>query len=399
MARKTHCSFFLLLLSASLTGQSSYRLKKFQGIAPAYQKFCSRTSIILVLAFGLINLTSCEFLNPNQNTTRDTTEQLVAYANHGNIVHLIDPYTFQVKETIDVEMPDNTEAHRLTLSENGEFLIFCNMLHSIPYTASFVAYDIEERRISAVFETSFDSIGAPRIHPAINDQRPGLIYFYTHSHGMYLIDVFSEDYILQISSEKGVSISKTIKYTKNMEYTGLLTSYPAYDKVAVYSSIDLELTQPLFTMNTTSIDSINVIDFELSENGKKVYATYTTARYQPYLVGEYFFDSATLMPYDFKLPWSINPYYVAISISRKELYTIGGANTLYIIDLEGRTIKGEIEIDGKSEGYASRIAIRDDERLAFVSCSRDNFIAVIDLEKRELIHRIDVDLPYLLLNR
>jgi DNA-binding beta-propeller fold protein YncE len=75
---------------------------------------------------------------------------------------------------------------------------------------------------------------------------------------------------------------------------------------------------------------------------------------------------------------------------------MGAYDAFYIIDTEVDSIKGTITITGKVNG-PSRILLRPDEEVAFVSCAGSDFIAVIDLNSKTIIKKIEVPVPYLLL--
>ncbi len=329
---------------------------------------------------------------------------LYAYPNAGTELYIIDPITFTLKSTLTIPTPDSIHLHGVTFSTDKEYLIFSGSRSSPPYTHYIVSYDVKPGTDVDIFATGFDSVGAPRIFPAQNPFEPGLVYLYSHSLGFYSIDFLAQEVPKLISPEKHQGLSKRLKYSHDSKYAAILKEYGddrAYSEIELFDA-NSGLYEPLETLNDEDVDSVYVYDFEFSTDNQLIYVVYQLSRSRSRGIRNYFgvyeINTKKLAAFDIELPWTLNPYYMAQSIKRKEIYTVGGNDIFYIIDLEDGKITDSIRLEGKTGG-ASRIALREDEKIVFVSCAYDNFIIAIDLDSREIAGKIIVPRPYLLLIR
>lgn len=370
------------------------------------KRFLFQALTVLTL---LIVWQGCDLLK----TKRGDVNNRILVISYGQIIYSLDPYTFQVEDTIILDVTDGMGWDRFTLSANKEFLVTSILSHTPPFPFALGAFDFNGHLIN-MYETEYDSVGAPRLAPVFDEQKKGLVYFYTHTHGLFLIDVLSSDPPQLLDAEHRGNIGKYMKYSDDHQLFGILTRYAGSNsssKITIYSTSDQLLANPLIVLNGNNDDGVYIGDFEFSGNGEQVYITYRTEEYEDIsqLVGSYSVSEGILTPFEEKLPWSRVPYYIATSPSRNELYTVGGTNIFFILDGTDGTIIDEIEIDEKTStfdeitqtyiSYASRILVRDDENVAFVSLARDNFVIVIDMDKREIDHRIITENPYLIVQQ
>ena len=121
-------------------------------------------------------------------------------------------------------------------------------------------------------------------------------------------------------------------------------------------------------------------------------------RYIANYFGSYNLETKKLYKSSLLFPWSLNPYYLAYSPKRNECYMVGAYDKFYIIGVDSSNyyLKGTITLTGKVEG-PSRILVRPDENVAFVSCFDSNIVFAVDLESRQILKKISIDYPYLLL--
>lgn len=358
----------------------------------------------LVGALLYIILT-CTLACENPTHPNDLTNyRLYAYPNSGNELYIIDPNTFSLISTLSIPAPDSIGLFGVTFSVDKEYFIFSGMELAPPFAFYIVSYDIKKDSLINMFVTGFDSVGAPRLFPGHNPDEPGLIYLYSHSLGMYSIDFLAQKVLDLISPEHYQGLGKTLKYSLNNKYAGILKKYGgdrSYSEIEIFDT-NSGLYEPMTTLNDEDVDSVSVYDFEFSADNQLIYVVYQLSRRRSreirnYL-GVYEINTKTLTTFDIELPWTINPYYMAQSTERKEIYTVGGDDIFYIIDIDNQNIKATVRIEGKTSG-ASRIAHRDDEEVAFVSCSYDDFIIAIDLDEKEIIRKIVMPRPYLLMIR
>lgn len=365
--------------------------------------------MVCVLLYIILTCTpACE--NPTPPNDPPTTPNdlanygLYAYPNSGNLLHIIDPNTLSLISTLTIPAPDSIGLHGVTFSTDKEYLIFSGS-DGYPFFKQYIiSYDIENDTLLNMFATGFDSVGAPRLFPGHDPDESGLIYLYSHSLGMYSIDFLAQKLMDLISPEHYQGLGKTLKYSHDNKYAAILKDYSGYRSYSEIEIFDANtgLYEPMTTLNDEDVDSVDVYDFEFSADNQFIYVVYQLSNGRSSDIRSYFgvyeINTKTLTTFDIELPWTINPYYTAQSTLRKEIYTVGGNDIFYVIDIENKRIKSSIHLEGKTRG-ASRIALRDDEKVAFVSCSYDDLIFAIDLDEKEIIEKITVPHPYLLMIR
>ena len=358
---------------------------------------------ILLLAFLvlIILLASCTEKESTEVETiikeKDTPNKLYVYPNIGNSVFLVDYETFEVIKEIKIDIPDSLGLFGITLSTNRDYLIFSGMQLEHPYEHFILSYNISEDTIRS-FTTGLNTTGAPRLTPALDQSNIGHIYFYTHTHGLYLFDFLEQKVEECISPEHGQSLSKRIYNTPNRAYTAVLrkSGNPRYSQIEFYQQ-DSFLQNLLFIFNKNDEYDMSVYDVAFSENDEFMYVSYQLSESRSRDIESYFgiydLNKKQLFKSEMRLPWSLNPYYIEYSPKRNEAYLIGAYDQFYIINTESNTLIDSVTITGKVEG-PSRILTDPDEDVAFVSCSRTDKIAVIDLDNRKVISNIQISRPY-----
>ena len=152
-------------------------------------------------------------------------------------------------------------------------------------------------------------------------------------------------------------------------------------------------------LNENDIDSVFLDDAVFSESNNKLFITYMLSRRRSSYITSYF-NYYDLQIKEFHkspitLPWSLNPYNIEYSPKRKEVYTVGASDKLYIIDTGNETLKDSIILIGKTQS-PSEIILRNDENILFISCPNNNSILAIDLNKRKVVKNISLEHPYFL---
>lgn len=358
----------------------------------AIRRFCLLPIILLTIGCWDDNIT---------NGAESDENILYAYPNSGKNFYQIDYNTFEVIQTHTINLPDDHNCYRMCLSTNRDHLILAAGPYDPPFPLFLGSYDLMTDSISCYFITEFHSVGAPRLAPALIASKPGLAYIYTHLLGLYAFDFIEQKVVECISEEHGQSLGKYLYHSPDMQFIVILKKYGGlgYSEIEFYDK-DSRLHDLMFVLNKDDVDSVSVYDMAFSEDCKRLYVTFQASRSRSRGVESYFgfydLETKQLNRSTFTFPWSLNPYYMAFSSERQEAYCIGAYDDFFIIDTKADSIKDTITIAGKVNG-PSRILLRPDEEVAFVSCAGSDFIAVIDLNSKTIITKIEVSVPYLLL--
>jgi len=327
---------------------------------------------------------------------------MVVYPNSGNKLTIVDCNTFEIVKTIFVDTKDNLQILRMCLSSNKDYFILCASSGPPFYSNYIISYNIAKDSVQNIFPTGLDSVSAPRLTAAFIPEKPNLIYLYSHNLGLYSIDFIKKDVHL-ISSE--YSMPKEFYHSPNKRWILISKYFPGYEndytELQFYMAND-GLYQVDFILNKNDLDSLNIKDLEISYDNKHLYVSYLLSQrravYQAAYLGSYNLDTKGKKSSHVMLPWSENPYYITYSAKRKEVYMVGAQDKFYVIDVssEDYLIKTVIDLPGKIPS-PSRILIRPDEKVAFVSCVYSNFVIAIDLDKNSILKKISIEAPYLML--
>ena len=328
---------------------------------------------------------------------KDTSNKLFAYPNHGNIVYLVDYKSYTVVKKIELDIAESLGLFGITLSTNRDYLVFSGGQLHPPFGHFIASYNISDG-VLQTFTTNFDSVGAPRLAPALDHTNPGLIYFYSHSIGFYSIDFLEKKVIQCISEEHGQSLGVTFYNTPNASYTAVLKKLnnPTYSKIEFFQQSS-SLQNLLFVFNDNDEYGISIYDVDFSEYDEFMYVSYQLSEGRSREIESYFgiydLNNKQLFKSEIRFPWSLNPYYIEYSPKREEAYLVGKYDQFYIVNTEKKALVDSVTITGKVEG-PSRILTDPEEEVAFVSCSRSNKIVVIDLDHRQVIENIQISHPY-----
>jgi hypothetical protein len=344
-----------------------------------------------------LTLTSCDdseitLVNPEKYTPN----KLYAYSNHGNIVHLIDYKTFEVVKEIQIDIASTRGLFGITVSSNKDYLVFSGMDLDPPFEHFITSYNINDGVVHT-FATGFDSVGAPRLAPAYDYTNPGLIFFYSHSIGFYLFNFLEMKVVQCISEEHDQSLGVHFYNTPSGTYTAVLKNYPSnYSAIEFYQQ-GSSLQNLLFVFNDNDEYEMSIYDVDFSDNDEFMYLSYQLSEKRSREIESYFgiYDliNKQLFKSEFTLPWSLNPYYIEYIPKRKEAYLVGIYDQFYIVNTDSNALVDSVTITGKVDG-PSRILTDPDEDVAFVSCSRNDKIVVIDLDSRQVIESIQISSPY-----
>lgn len=354
---------------------------------------------IFLIFILLFNLCMCD----NSTEPRDTTNStlMAVYPNSGPKITLVDYNTFEVVKQIEVNLPDTLGLNTLCLSSNKEKFIFIASIRQPPFSTYIGSYDITRDTVDNIFPTGLDSVSAPRLSAAHISDEPGLIYLYSHRLGLYSIDFIRQEITL-ISEEHDQGLGKFFYFTSDKQLAAILKQdgrEPAHAEVEFYHSRS-GLTDPLFILNEHNRDSIYISDLVFANNEDEILISIRLPemRYVANNFGSYNLQTKKLFKSALTFPWSLNPYYLAYSSNRNECYTVGASDKFYIIgtDSSNYYIKTVIDLTAKVEG-PSRILVRPDENVAFVSCADTNMVFVIDLETRNVLKTISIESAYLML--
>jgi len=341
---------------------------------------------------------SCQSLfGPKDNHIQ--TNQMVVYPNSGNKLTIVDYNTFEVVKQITVNVPDTLEIHRMCLSTNKDYFIFCGSTGTPPFSNYIISYNIAKNSVYNIFPTGLDSVGAPRMTAAFLPNEPGRFYLYTHLLGLYSIDFINKE-INMISSEKGMP--KEFFHSPDKRWIVINKYFPAYDYTEIeFYNISDGLYQEDYVLNKNDQDSLDLMDLEFSDDNTRLYISYLLSQrravYEAAYFGYYDLETKKFSSARVTLPWSVNPYYLAYSSTRQEVYMVGAQDKFYIIDVSSKeySMKAVIELTGKIPS-PSRIMLRPDEDVAFVSCVYTDLVFVIDLENRRILKTIQIEHPYLM---
>jgi len=351
--------------------------------------------LIMILLFSIF---SCnQLLGPKDNHIQNN--QMVVYPNSGSKLTIVDYNTYEVVKQITVNVPDTLQIHRMCLSTNKDYFIFCGSTGTPPFSNYIISYDIVKNSVYNIFPTGLDSVGAPRMTAAFLPDEPRLIYLYTHRVGLYAIDFLTKEIEL-ISSEK----ENPNDFFHSQDYKWILMNkyIPSgdYTEIEFYNTFK-GLYQAEFILNKNDQDSFNIKDLVFSEDNTHLYISYLLSQQHAIYETAYFgcYDLEIKKPNSscVTLPWSSNPYYMAYSPTRQEVYMVGAQDKFYIIDVSSKeySMEAVIDLTGKIPS-PSRIVIRPDENVAFVSCVYTDLVFVIDLENRRILKSIQIEHPYLM---
>ncbi|MEW6509227.1 MAG: hypothetical protein AB1432_15955 [Bacteroidota bacterium] len=352
----------------------------------------------LLIVFIILIFSNCNSIINEDVDEIDKKNLMIVYPNSGRTIYLIDNQTFEIKKTIIVGISDKFDINRMCLSTNKDYFVFSLSLKEPPFSHSIASYNIREGRIENFFSTGLDSIGAPRITAAEITNKPGLVYFYSHLNGLFSFNFITKE-IIQIPYDYNFDVGVQFIKSPDSKWIVLDRGLPSTHELEFYKT-DIGLQNLQFVLNKNDIDSISIYDIAFSENNESIFLTYQLSknrgRYMASYFGNYNLETKQLYKSLLKFPWSLNPYYMAYSPKRNEAYLVGAYDTLYIIDVKKYSIKNKITLTGKVNG-PSKLLIRPDDKVLFISCFDSDFVFAIDLESRAILRKINLPFPYLLL--
>lgn len=337
---------------------------------------------------------------PNETNLVENT-QMVVYPNGGNKLTFMDYNTLEIIKQLAINAPDSLQIHRMCLSTNRDYFVFSASSRTPPFPNYVLSYNIARDSVCSIVPTGLDSVGAPRLTASFIADRPGLVYLYSHSAGLYSIDFFTEEVNL-ISSEHGQSLGKHFYFTSDKTQIAILKQFgndPAYSEIEFYTALS-GLNTIQFVLNQNNQDGVQIDDLAFSENNKRAFVSIRLPQMKGIanFFGSYDLETKKLHRSILTFPLSLVPYYLAYSPKREEVYMVGAYDRFYVIDAGSLyySVKAVIELTGKIPS-PSRILVRPDEKAAFVSCTYSNFVLAIDLESRQILKTISVEAPYLMI--
>ena len=353
-------------------------------------------SLVLLSLFLLIS--SCDDSSTTSDNNERTTEhKLYSRPGTSNYIYLIDYENFEFVRKIELGIPESMICYGLCLSTKHDYFLFNAWDQENNGESKILVYDINNEKIISVFSLGMGMLGAVRLFPANITEEPGLAYLYTHTKGLYLFDFLEKKILEQIFKNDGLQLHKWIRHSPNGKYTAVLTMYGEIQP-SIIEVFDTEsmLKNPLSVLNADNSDSISVDDFLFSSSGELIYfSDRGRGRDMPVRVDKYDVQNRILIKSNLEIPFSLNPFYLAYSSQRNELYTVGGLNLLYIIDSDSLTIKATVTLSGKKNGV-SRLLLRPDEQILFISAIDSDILYIINLNFRSIEKTIDLSQPYFL---
>lgn len=350
---------------------------------------------LLLSVLMLINITCT---NPTEPENRGTGSLMFVYSNNGKKFYYMDDKTFQIIKECNLKNIDSLTVYLMGISNNKDYLIF-NSNAGAPYFQQYlIVYEISSDSIYHVFATGLDSAGAPRLSPSYMPNEPGLIYMYSHTLGTYAIDFLKKEITL-ITEDKWISKEFYSSQDKKLLIINKISrkyNPQGQSEIEIYNTNSGLNSVPIILNN----DQQNGIEFEdlvISEDNKEIFVTFDLPDRSQHF-GSLNIENKEFYRAPIDFPRILNPYYLAYSQKRKEIYLVGAYDKFYIFDVTSKdyNIKTVVDLNGKLEG-PSRITIRPDEGVAFISCIDSNLIFVIDLNTRKIIKKISIEWPYLII--
>ncbi len=333
---------------------------------------------------------------------KDTINKKLYVYSNSNYLDVINTQTFEVEKQINITLPDSMFCDGIGLSTNRDYFIFSVFVNKVPYHNYIASLNIKNESVENLFTTGLDTVGTPRIGAALKENEPGLFYLYSHLNGLYAIDFLEQRIKETYIDSARFNEERFFFRSKDKKVVGVLTWYNGepldYSDFRISSPKD-GINKPQIILNENDKDGIFSDDAVFSADNKKLFTTYVLSHGRSREIACYFnyynLHTGEFYKNPIILPWSLNPYYLEYSPKRKEAYTIGGSNILYIIDTENESLKDSVLLVGKNKG-PSRLVLRNDENILFISCFDSNMIYVIDLETKGIMKKISLLYPYYL---
>ena len=359
--------------------------------------------MVSVYVIAALLVSACDLVRPDDPSPKEPVPAaaMYVYSNSGPTFYLVDYENYELVREIELTTSGAVYLYNMRLSTDREHLVFSGYGQTSASPFKFVLYDLAEQRLKDVFNTGFttEEVGIPYYTAAEDLKAPGLFYVHFRDSGTYAVDMFEQRITEKLSDEHDVGLAKWIYHSPGQQWTVVLKKWSrghSFSELEFFAG-DSRLGDLQFTLNTNNRDSISIYDFVFSSGGEEVFLTYqlsgARSRDAFSYFGSYDLETRELSWSEITFPWSLNPYYMAYSARRDEVYTIGAFDVLYVIDAESKTVADTITLTGKVRG-PSQIQLAPDEKLAFVSCPDSDAIYVVDLEHRELVHVIRLDQPY-----
>ena len=353
-----------------------------------------------VLLFPLVAIVSLHCSDIGTAPPASTDHKMYVYSNTSQKFYLVDYGTYNVVREIPLNVPSGISLSGMTLSTNRDHLLFRTSGPNNESPLGFAIYDIRKEEFRELFFTEFIHSGPVTFIAAEDKSAPGLIYAHLRDAGTYAIDLIEKRVVEIISDEHDFVLSKRFAHSPDGRWTlihKIRSGAGGFHELQFYAkSSDLRDLQ--FTLSENGEDSISIYDLEFSKDGEKLFISYQLSDGRSRDIESYFgsYDLQRKQLYRSSLifPWSLNPYYLAYSPKRDEIYTVGAYQEFHIIDTETYERENVITLIGKKTREVSLILISPDENLAYVSCPADNLVFAVDLEKREVIRSIELQQPY-----
>jgi hypothetical protein len=353
---------------------------------------------ILQIIITILLFSSCStIVNPEKDEI-DKKNLMIVYPNSGTTIYLVDNQTFEIKKIINVDISDHYDVNRMCLSTNKDYYVFSASLKVPPFTHYIASHNIGKGRIENFFPTGLDSVGAPRITAAEITSKPGLVYFYSHLNGLFSFDFITKE-IIQIPYDYNFDVGVQFIKSPDSKWIVLDRGLPSTHELEFYKT-ELGLRNLEFVLNKNDRDSISIYDLAFSQSSGDIFITYQLSNNRGRGIASYFgrynLNTKQLNKSSLRFPWSLNPYYMDYSPKREEAYLVGAYDTLYIVDTKEYKLKNKINLTGKVKG-PSKLLIRADDKILFISCFDSDFVIAIDLDSRAILKKINLPIPYLLL--
>ena len=355
----------------------------------------------------LLTLFACE-VNKSTYYVKTTENKMYVTTMFRKVLYLIDYETLEFVREITLDLPETFSSviTGICLSTNRDYIFFTVHGREPSPPLYFVIYDIKKDRVRDFFSLGLGAyeVGPVSLTAAQDPTAPGLIYAHFRDWGTYSIDLFKRKIVECISDEHDFTLMKRIIHSPYGKWTVIHKDWTAsgYDEIEFYDR-RFGLHDPQFVLNKGGRDGVKGFDdIAFSEDNRRLYVSIRNVyqdqgrRVFEHCFGSYDLETKQLHLAPFKLPASLNPYYMVYSPKRQKAYTVGAYDVFYIIDTKGYSILDTITLTGKVQG-PSKIILRPDEDVAFVSCSRSDFIVAIDLDTKSIVKKIEMSYPILMI--
>jgi YVTN family beta-propeller protein len=327
-----------------------------------------------------------------------TDNKMFVYPNKGNTFYLVDYKTNEFIREIKLNVPVGIYLLGMYLSTNRDHLIFSADDTANNHQEVFITYDINNDKTDNIYYTGLFNGAVPRVIAGQNQAYPGWIYVNYRDLGLYLIDVFENKIVKQISSEHDFTFEKWLYHSPDGRWDIIVKAFNVlgYTEIELYTA-NTDYADLQFILNKDNKDSVDAyyVGGLAFSSDNRLFVSYQPSGGKPNTagyIGVYDLNTLKFNPKLLTFPWSLNGYNIAYNSSHNELYDVGNRGIFYIIDDDKHTIKRTIDLS--VQGQESPIVLSPDKNTVYVAFSDNDKLFVIDLPNWQVIKTISLNHPY-----